>query len=286
MKLRILHAALLAGVALALTACGKKSEQAGESAPPAAVEEAAPAATGEDQAMGEAGAAPDYAAIAAAAVADSGRPEADRAEDERRKPEVALAFMEVAPGMKVFEVEAGAGWYTELLSRTVGPNGVVVMQNFKGFQDFVGDKIAERLKDGRLANVRQSITNFDMLDEEDGAVDLVTWVQGPHEIYFKPKGASLGDPAKAYAEIARILKPGGAFVVIDHSAESGAPETTGDTLHRIDKAIVMQMADQAGFTLVGESDFLANPEDPLTVGVFDPSIRGHTDQFALRFKKD
>ncbi|MEQ1929742.1 MAG: class I SAM-dependent methyltransferase, partial [Parvularculaceae bacterium] len=225
-------------------------------------------------------------AIATAAAADSARPEADRADDERRKPVEALAFMEVQPGMTVFEIEAGGGWYTELLSHAVGSTGSVIMQNPAGFQSFVGDKIAERLKDGRLPNVRQSISNFDALESADGSVDLVTWVQGPHELYYKPKEGPLGDPAKSYAEIARILKPGGAFVVIDHSAESGAPETTGDTLHRIDKIIVMQMADQSGFTLVGESDFLGNPEDPLTVGVFDPSIRGHTDQFALRFRKD
>lgn len=274
---------LLAGAAaLALAACGKRSEPAADAG--AATSKAA--ASADDKAMGSAGRVTDFAAVAAAAVADSARPAADRADDERRAPAVALAFMEVAPGMAVFEIEAGGGWYTELLSHAVGPSGSVVMQNPQGFLSFVGEKIAERLKDGRLANVRQAISNFDALDAPDGSVDVVTWVQGPHELYFIPDGPSLGDPAKSYAEIARVLKTGGAFVVIDHSAESGAPETSGNDLHRIDKAIVMQMADQAGFTLVGESDFLANPQDPLTVGVFDPSIRGHTDQFALRFRKD
>ncbi len=161
------------------------------------------------------------------------------------------------------------------------------MQNPEGFRAFVGEQIDARLANNRLANVRQSLSNFDALDGPDGGVDLVTWVQGPHELYFKPSdGVSLGDPARSYAEIYRILKPGGAFVVIDHSAASGAPETVGDTLHRIDKVVVMQMADQAGFRLVGESDFLANPADTREITVFDPSIRGHTDQFALRFIKD
>jgi predicted methyltransferase len=126
---------------------------------------------------------------------------------------------------------------------------------------------------------------FDALDGADATNDLVTWVQGPHELYYKPEGSSLGDSAKSYAEIFRILKKGGAFVVIDHSAVAGAPETTGNDLHRVDKAIVIKMAEAAGLTLEAESDLLANPEDPRTIGVFDEAIRGKTDQFMLRFRK-
>lgn len=282
MSSMLLRKLLLAGAAaLALAACGQKEmgEKTGPDATPA---ETAPAAGDETARAGD---AVDYAAVAQAAVANPARPDEDRADDDRRKAVTALTFMEVAPGMSVFEIEAGGGWYTELLSHAVGPNGSVVMQGPGGFRDFYGEQIDKRLAGGRLANVRESLSSFDMLDAEDATMDLVTWVQGPHELYFKPEGQSLGDPAKAFGEVFRVLKPGGAFVVIDHSAESGAPETTGNDLHRIDKAIVMQLADQAGFALTAESDFLANPEDSLTVGVFDPAVRGKTDQFALRFRK-
>jgi predicted methyltransferase len=228
----------------------------------------------------------DFAEFAASVVADPARPDADRADDERRKPAAALEFMQVTPSMSVFEIEAGGGWYTELLSHAVGATGSVVMQNPEGFLAYVGEQIDARLADNRLANVRQSLSNFDALDAADASIDLVTWVQGPHELYFKPsEGVTLGDPAKSYVEIYRILKPGGAYVVIDHSAVAGAPETTGHDLHRIDRAIVVEMAGAAGFTLEAESDFLANPADTRTITVFDPSIRGHTDQFALRFRK-
>lgn len=275
---------LMTGIALAalaaatLAACAKKTAPEEAAAPAdtaAAVEETAPPA-----------AEVDYAAVAASAVADPGRPDDDRKDDERRKAAAALEFMQIAPGDHVFEIEAGGGWYTELFSRAVGAEGSVVMQNPEGFLVFVGKQIEARLADNRLANVTQSLSNFDALSAADGAIDLVTWVQGPHELYYKPDGGgSLGDPAASYAEIYRITKPGGAFVVIDHSAEAGAPETTGNDLHRVDRAIVVSMAEAAGFTLEAESDFLANPEDPLTIAVFDPAIRGHTDQFALRFRK-
>ncbi|MBY0421975.1 MAG: class I SAM-dependent methyltransferase, partial [Parvularculaceae bacterium] len=222
-----------------------------------------------------------------AAVADARRPAEDRADDARRKAAESLVFMRLAPGLKVFEMEAGGGWYTELMSHAVGPTGKVFMQNPPGFLEFVGDKVEARLKDGRLANVTETISNFDELEAPDASVDLVTWVHGPHELYFKPsEGVTLGDPAGSYAEMFRILKPGGSLVVIDHAAKPGSDETTGDTLHRIDKAIVLQMAKTAGFRLVDESALLANPKDPRTKDVFDESIKGYTDQFTLRFVKD
>lgn len=267
---------LLAASALALAACEKKADAPTGSAP---AEEAAPAAETPAPVV-------DYAAVAAAAVAHPERPAADRERDASRKPEQALAFMQVAPGERAFDIEAGAGWYTELLARAVGPEGAVVLQNPASFYGFFGEALAARLADGRLANVRESKSLFDALDGADASYDLVSWVQGPHELYFAPEGESLGDPAKAYAEIHRILKPGGRFVAIDHSALAGAPESTGGDLHRIDKAIVIRMAEAAGFTLEADSDFLANPDDPRTIGVFDEAIRGKTDQFALRFRKN
>lgn len=277
MKTRLAAVSILA-VAAALAACAKKEEAATPAAP---IEQAAAEPV-------DAAPAPviDFAAVAAAAVGDPARPEEDLKDDERRKPAAALEFFQVGPGLTVFEIEAGAGWYTELLSHAVGPSGAVVMQNPEGFLSFVGEQIATRLADNRLANVRQSLSNFDALDAADGSIDVATWVQGPHELYFKPSdGVTLGDPARSYAEIYRILKPGGAYIAIDHSAVAGAPEATGNDLHRIDRAIVVEMAEAAGFRLEAESGFLANPADTREITVFDPAIRGQTDQFALRFRK-
>jgi len=146
--------------------------------------------------------------------------------------------------------------------------------------------IDARTKDGRLANVKGSISQFDKLDATDGSVDVVTWFLGPHELWcMKECGGPLGDPAKSFAEAFRILKPGGYFVVLDHAAKAGEPPTTGDTLHRIDPMQVKSMATTAGFVLDEESAILANPADDHTKPVFDPAIRRHTDQFLLRYKK-
>ena len=81
------------------------------------------------------------------------------------------------------------------------------------------------------------------------------------------------------------LKPGGVFVVLDHAALPGSGLSATDTLHRIDPETVKQEVEAAGFVLDGESKVLANPADPKDKKIFDPSIRGRTDQFLLRFRK-
>ena len=69
-------------------------------------------------------------------------------------------------------------------------------------------------------------------------------------------------------------------------APEGAPATTGGETHRIDRAIVVSMAQDVGLRLVDESDLLANPEDDHTLNVFDPAVRRKTDRFLLKFVKD
>lgn len=223
----------------------------------------------------------DYQAI----LADPGRPEADLADDAARKPAEVLAFAEIRPGDVVLEMEAGRGWYTDILSGAVGAEGSVVTQNPPEF-GYSAPAMAERRDAGRLLNVTETTTHFDELQMDDGAADVVLWILGPHELYYTPKDSEgLGDVDATYAEIMRVLKPGGTFVAMDHAADAGAPTTTGQEIHRIDPAVVKASAEAAGFVLEAESDVLANPEDDRTVMVFNPDIRRHTDQFLFRFRK-
>jgi predicted methyltransferase len=93
------------------------------------------------------------------------------------------------------------------------------------------------------------------------------------------------DPQLLDEAVFKALKPGGIFVVIDHVAEPGSGTRATELLHRVDPQMVKQQVTAAGFTLDGESDVLRNPTDDHKVLVFDPTIRGHTDQFVFRFRR-
>ena len=260
------HLLMVVGIALAAHGCGQEQT-------PQQQTEAIP----EDI---------DHLARAGAVIDSAWRPDEDRSDDSMRKPASVLALAGIKPGMTVFEIEAGGGYYTELFSALVGPEGSVIMQSPEDFDSFLAEPIMARLADNRLPNVRLSKTKFDNLDASDGSVDIATWILGPHELYFTPNGSDgLGDVDAAYAEIFRILKPGGAFIILDHAATPGSPESTGASLHRIDPAIVKALAAKHGFTLIEESDVLHHPEDDHTMSVFDPAVRRMTDRFLLKYVK-
>src|SRR5690606_837315 len=168
-------------------------------------------------------AAGDYAAI----LADPARTEADKNDDAARKPAEVLAFAQIRPGDTILEMEAGRGWYSDIISGAVGPAGKLIVQYPPEFA--YGDPAFKARTDaGRLANATITRTHFDTLEADDASVDKVLWILGPHEVYYTPANTQgLGDPAKTYAEIVRVLKPGGEFIAMDHSATPGAPTTTG-----------------------------------------------------------
>ena len=225
----------------------------------------------------------DYAPI----LADAARPEADKKDDAARKPAEVLAFAQIRPGDTVLEMEAGRGWYSEILSSAIGTSGKLIVQYPPQFN--YGDAAFKARTDaGRLKNATITVTAFDQLQAQDGSVDKVLWILGPHEVYFTPRNAQagvLGDVKKTYAEIVRVLKPGGTFIAMDHAADAGAPTSIAQTAHRIDPAIVLASAKAAGLELVDKSDVLANPSDDRTKMVFDATVRRHTDQFLFRFRK-
>lgn len=270
MKRNILMLAGASALALTmLTACGGETKPAETPVAETPAEPPAPVA-------------PDYASF----LTPERLPD-DAARDAARKPAEVMAFSKLMPGQTVLELEAGGGYYTELFSRVVGPTGKVIMQSPKEFESFYKKTLDVRLKDNRLPNVTVSNTMFDKLDAGDASVDVVTWYQGPHELWCKKECGDLpmGEPAAVFADIARVLKPGGYFIVMDHATVAGAPATTGNDLHRLDAAIVKPLIEAAGFTLDEESPLLANPADDHTKNVFDKAIQGQTDQYLLRFRK-
>jgi predicted methyltransferase len=214
----------------------------------------------------------------AEAVADPGRPATDKARDIDRKPAETLAFAKVHAGENVIEILPGAGYFTRLLSKAVGPTGHVYAATLPQF----GKYVAAIAADPAYANV--TLVGLDPAAlAAVPPVGLIFTAQNYHDMHLTR--AHLDVPAMDKVWFDR-LAPGGYLVVIDHAALPGAPVTaTADAMHRIDPAFVRSEVIAAGFVFDGETDFLRNPADPHDKTVFDPSIRGHTDQFALRFEK-
>jgi len=215
-----------------------------------------------------------------AAVASPDRSEADRKTDERRKPDMLLAFAGVKPGMKVLELGAGAGYSAELLARSVGPQGVVYAHNSPdAIARFVKTRFDERAAKPVMHNVVKLVRNFDDPVPADlHGLDLATML---YEYHDTPAAGI--DRANMNRAVFGALKPGGYFVIADHAAKAGSGVSAGKTLHRIDEALVRQEVEAAGFKFAASADFLRNPDDPREQTSSRAAFR--VDAFVLKFTK-
>ncbi|HEY1124094.1 MAG TPA: methyltransferase [Sphingobium sp.] len=220
----------------------------------------------------------------AAAVASPDRPAADSARDADRKPAELLAWAGIKPGDKVADFWAGGGYFTRIFSKVVGAKGKVygiMPSEMIARRANASDPIKAIAADPKFANVVAVETPSSTFALPE-PVDLVWTSENYHDVYG---GFGTDVAAKFGAAVFKALKPGGVFIVTDHAALPGSGEAAPKALHRIDPAIVKAQLTAAGFVFEGESKLIANPADPHDKGVFDPSIRGKTDQFAYKFRK-
>src|SRR5215469_8700191 len=225
-------------------------------------------------------AAPSIPTYISAAVADSARPAEDKQRDADRKPAETLAFAGVKPGETVVEIAPGKGYYTRLLSAVVGPKGKVYAVTSPPKPDKPAPPVQAIAADPHYGNVTVIMQPFKEVKLPQG-VDLVWTSQNYHDFHNIPDL----DVATINHDVFVALKSGGIYFVLDHAAEAGSGTRDTNTLHRIDEEAVKKELTAAGFKLAGESDILRNKNDPHTAKVFDPEIRGHTDQFVLTFTK-
>lgn len=221
-----------------------------------------------------------------AAVQDSTRPATDTARDADRKPVETLAFLGVRPGEKIADYAAGAGYFTRLFAAVVGSNGHVyasVPSPLFKYPNIV--KGTSEIDAYAASHANVTVTFASALDAAKYPEKLdIFWIsQNYHDLHDKFMGPV--DMADFNRAVYSALRPGGAYVVLDHAANEGSPADVTDTLHRIEAATVRREVEAAGFRYEGESGILRNPADPHTAGVFDPSVRGRTDQFILKFRR-
>jgi predicted methyltransferase len=233
---------------------------------------------------GYAQAASPVANAIASAVADPARPESDRNRDAARMPAESLQFSGVKSGDAVADFNANAGYFTRLFADVVGSRGHVYAIEPVEIQQYIAKATAElQAYAAGHPNVTVSIATALESLRVPRKLDLFWISQNYHDLhntYFGPL-----DIAAFNKAVFDALKPGGSYVVLDHTAAPGASADVTETLHRIDPATVRREVEAAGFVFDSKSEILANPADPRTIKVFDKSIQGHTDQFILKFRK-
>jgi predicted methyltransferase len=212
-----------------------------------------------------------------------GRSDDDKARDAQRKPDQVLTFLGLRSGDTVLDIWSSGGWYTEVLSIVVGPEGKVLSQNSPAvlaFRDGYYDQaLSARLDGGRLPNVERINTTVAEAGITPASVDFAFTALNFHDVYNRQGKESA---AEFLASIFDALKPGGTLGLIDHV---GNPDADNTSLHRIEPSLVDEIAVEAGFIIEAKSDLLAHPDDDHTRGVFDPTLRGDTDRFILRLRK-
>jgi predicted methyltransferase len=224
--------------------------------------------------------------VYADAVAEARRSAADRERDARDRPAEVLAFAGLAPGMSVADIFGGSGYYAELLAHVVGPQGRVLLVNNAPYLAFAGKDYKTRFADGRLPQVQRSVIETCDLKLAAESLDVAMIVMSYHDLYhYDPEGWPRIDAGHFLEQIRRAVKPGGAFLIVDHAARAGTGSSAAQDLHRIDEQFAIADIEKHGFVLEKRWDGLRNADDDRTVVVFDPKVRGRTDRFVHLYRR-
>lgn len=204
------------------------------------------------------------------------RAQEDKDRDAGRKPADVIAFLGIGPGMKVIDVIAAGGYYSEVLAHAVGSEGHVYSQ----FPTFFGNRFEQPFKDkfgDRLPQVEYLAKDLDALGIEANSLDAAITALNLHDVYNRDPTAGLDFMKSVYA----VLKPGGVFGVIDHA---GSKDGDNAANHRMTEEDAVALAEQAGFIVEARSDLLRNPADNKNASIRDVE-RGYTDRFLLKLRK-
>ena len=221
-----------------------------------------------------------------AALRAPGRDVGDRIRDPQRKPVETLEFLQLQTGMVALDLYAAGGYYTYILAKAVGPEGLVYAQNSPSGLNLEEDRgertrsaaLEARIEAGQLDNVRRLERPIADLGLAADSVDFVLISQILHDYFNSHPQRAINMLRNIYA----VLKPGGVVGVIDHEGLVGQDNRR---LHRLPKEAATQLLEEAGFVFEAQSTLLANPQDRHIRSIFDPMLNRATDQYLLRARK-
>jgi len=221
-----------------------------------------------------------------AALTQPARPAADRQRDTLDHPAELLRLAGIGPGMRVADVLAGSGYYSELLSYLVGPSGKVLLIN-NPIYDTWSDDLNARLAGNRLPNVDHLTVDLNHMNLPAHSLDAVLLIKVYHDLYWvspKDKWPAI-DVDAVLTQLARALKPGGKLLLVDHSAKEGTGASAAGSLHRIDEGYAIKDFEAHGFKVVAKSDLLRRADDARDQLTYKGPMVGKTDRFVVVFRK-
>src|ERR1700747_1335423 len=220
------------------------------------------------------------------AVAHEGRPTDDLKRDQIDHPAEVLRLSGIRPSMVVADFLAADGYYSELLSYLVGPKGHVYLLNNEAYDKWSENQWQGRIE--RLTHGGHQTISVEHLGLPARSVDAILLIKVYHDLYWHPDQGPWPkdiDPDAVLTEIARVVKPGGILLLVDHSAKPGTGSTDAGTLHRIDEQYARGDFEKHGFQLVGTSDVLRRADDPRDQITYKGEMVGKTDRFVMVFRR-
>jgi predicted methyltransferase len=222
------------------------------------------------------------------AVAHPGRSAADLKRDALDHPAELLRLSGIGPGMRVADVLGADGYFSELCSYLVTPQGQVLLINNAAFDKWSDGPRQVRLAGNRLSNVEHRTLDLNQLNLGSATLDAIILSKVYHDLYWvDPTGEwPVIDTGSVLDQLVHALKPGGVLLLIDHAASAGHGSADASTLHRIEQSFARQDFERRGMRVVGTSELLRRPEDPRTQISYKSPILGKTDRFVMILKKN
>jgi predicted methyltransferase len=221
------------------------------------------------------------------AIENSNRAEANTERDGARKPDQVLGFIALGEGDVVLDYGSGGGYWTELFAGNVGSEGKVYAHQNAGERfDSRKDELAAQF--APFGNIELlPVASGEPLPLADNSVDTVMLSYIYHHLH-QAEDSGEEFPAKSAAlisEFARVLKPGGTFIVIEHAAADGSSRKESAGWHRTPPETAKADITGVGFEFAGEApEIFNNPEDNLMNIWFETGLSGKTTTFVHKYR--
>ncbi len=248
----------------------------------------------------------DYPSVDAAidaALKSAHRTPGNADRDGQRHPKETLKFLGFKQNQTVLELDAGAGWYTEILAPLLFKKGKLTVTS--------ADPNGPRTEYRTLIGMRTKAV-LDKAPELGGKATLLPLGKTPWDLGESTYDLVLGfrdfhnwersgELDARLAAVFKALKPGGVFGIEEHRAGAGGDAKTWADKGYVPEDVVIERCKAAGFELAGKSDVNANPKDTkdyeagvwtlpptLTLGEKDKDkykAIGESDRMTIKFVK-